>query len=88
MTFGALQHGHTRQRGPEQACTHAPLVRQAFRHAGNRRQHSRGQLCVCLGVLDRFFGSSKVREKDLVQMGPLKVQWHAVAMVSSVPSLP
>ena len=73
MTFGTLQHGHTRQRGPEQACTHAPLVRQAFRHAGSRRQHSRGQLCVCLGVLDRFVGSTKIREKDLVQMGPLKV---------------
>ena len=85
MTFDTLQHGHTRQRGPEQACTHTSAVRHAFRPAGNRRQHSKGSLCVCLGLLDRFTGSSKIREKDLVQMGPLKVSWHAVQATASIP---
>jgi hypothetical protein len=86
MTFGTLQHGHTRQRGPEQACTHASVVRHAFRPAGSRRQHGRGHSCVCLGILDRFVGSTKIREKDLVQMGPLKVAWHAMVATSTVPS--
>jgi hypothetical protein len=74
MAFGAVHDGHTRLRAAQQACMHAPAVRLAPRGSGSRRQRCRGPLCVCLGLLDRWSGSSQIKQRDLVQMGPLKVR--------------
>lgn len=73
MQFGTLHGGCTRHGGPELSCTTASGVR-PFRCSNSRRHCSRGDLCVRMGLLDMWTAiSPKIKQQDLVQMGPLKV---------------
>lgn len=52
---------------------HVLRMRHPFRCSGSRRHYRRSELRICMGILDVWSGSPKVRQRDLVQMGPLKV---------------